>query len=209
VRGSKRKRLPLQALAPFLLELPDPPRGAFDWRQIFANDRPVEMEIGFGKGLFLLTAAQANPETNYVGVEMDRGLQLYAATRIAKRNLTNARLIKADARLFLRDCVKDESVRAVHVYFPDPWWKKRHKKRRVFTEDFAIQCQRVLEGGGRLLIATDVEEYFAVMSALIAERTKLARDEGREPPSLENDPTNFERKARLQGRQVHRACFRK
>ncbi len=203
MRGSKRKRLPLEALAPYLLVLPDPP-AFFSWALVFDNGGPVEAEVGFGKGLFLLTSAEAHPDVNYVGVEIDRGLQLFTANRIAKRALRNVRLAKADARLFLRDYVADQSLHALHVYFPDPWWKKRHKKRRVFTDEFAVECERVLRPGGFLHLATDVEEYFDVMVGLVRERTSLREADN---PLASGNLTNFERKARLHGRQIQCASF--
>jgi tRNA (guanine-N7-)-methyltransferase len=218
--------LPLEQLAPLLLELPLS-RGAdipvcpagknacptcLDWPAIFGNANPVELEVGFGKGAFLIAVAPIHPEINYVGVEIDRGLQLYVANRVAKRELHNVRLVKADARLFIHDYVATASLRAVHVYFPDPWWKKRHKKRRVFTEAFARECERSLAPAGRLHLATDVEEYFGVMTRLVAERTSL-----RPVPLPERAPvaddhgnmTNFERTARLQGRTVWGAVYEK
>ena len=115
------RRLPLENLEPYLLSLPDPP-APIDWPALFGNNHPVELEVGFGKGLFLLTAALANPDVNFVGVEVVRKYQLFTATRLAKRQVPNVRLACADARLFLRDCVAAASVQAVHVYFPDPWW---------------------------------------------------------------------------------------
>ena len=114
------RHLPLEALGPYLLPLPDPP-APIDWPALFGNDHPVELEVGFGKGLFLLTAALAHPGTNFLGVEVVRKYQLFTATRMAKRHLRNVRLACADARLFLSDCVGSASLRAVHVYFPDPW----------------------------------------------------------------------------------------
>lgn len=199
----KGKRLPLEALAPYLLELPQPP-DPFDWPAVFGNDRPVELEVGFGKGGFLVAVSQANPEINYVGVEIDRALQLYVATRIAKRGLRNVRVAKADARLFIRDCVPAASLNAVHVYFPDPWWKKRHKKRRVFTDTFAAECARVLRPGGRLFIASDVEEYFGVMTGLVEGTREFRRLEEKIAAAV---VTNFERKAREQERGVWRAAY--
>src|SRR5262249_27473453 len=165
-------RLPLEELAPYLLDVSEPP-APLDWRAVFGNDAPVEIEVGFGKGLFLVTAATASPGVNFLGVEVVRKYQLFAATRMAKRGLPNVRLVKADAREFLRDCAAAGSVAAVHVYFPDPWWKKRHHKRRVFTPEFAAACARVLRPGGRLHVATDVEEYFALMREAIAPRAGL------------------------------------
>ncbi len=202
-------RLSLEQLAPWLLGIPDPPR-PLDWATVFGNERPVEIEVGFGKGLFLLTASQACPDVNFLGVEIVRKYQLFTATRLAKRGLGNVRLVQADARLFLRDFVTDGSVQAVHVYFPDPWWKKRHQKRRVFTPEFAGQCERVLRAGGHLYVVTDVEQYFQVMTHLVAERPGLRRlppPELREPAHDLDYLTNFERKFRKEGRPIYRAVY--
>jgi tRNA (guanine-N7-)-methyltransferase len=189
--------------------VPDSP-GFLDWRTVFGNDHPVEVEVGFGKGLFLLTAAQACPEVNFLGIEISRKYQLFTATRLAKRHLRNVRLAKADARAYLRDFVTDESCQAVHVYFPDPWWKKRHLKRRMFTPEFAVQCERILRPGGRLYVVTDVQEYFEVITALIARHTRLRPLAAIEPPSPAHDLdylTNFERKFRQQGRAIFRGNY--
>jgi tRNA (guanine-N7-)-methyltransferase len=212
----KTRRLPLEELSPYLLALPDAPLGtpppALDWRAVFGNDHPVELEVGFGKGLFLVKASTENPTVNYVGVEIERKLQLYVATRMAVRHRTNVRLVVTDARDFVRDRVPSGSLRGVHVYFPDPWWKKRHHKRRVFTEEFAVACERMLAPGGRLHLATDVGEYFEIMTGLVAERTGLVRL----PPPDEHAPahdmdylSNFERKARQKGQPVYRAEYEK
>jgi tRNA (guanine-N7-)-methyltransferase len=202
-RGS---RLPLETLAPYLLQVPDPPK-PLDISAIFGNAQPVEIEIGLGKGLFLLTSALANPHTNFLGIEIERKYQLFTANRIAKRNLTNVRLVQADARNFLRDCIPATSMQAIHVYFPDPWWKKRHQKRRVFTASFVAECARVLRRGGVLRVATDVEDYFRIILELLRQQTSL-----RERPWLDADlpigaATNFERKARERGHPIFRAAF--
>lgn len=209
----RTKKLPLEELAPYLI--PDVPWGApavpVAWRDLFGNDNPVEVEVGFGKGLFLANAGAANPERNFLGIEIVRKYQLYAATRLAKRKLTNVRVACADGRVFLRDRVVPGTVDVVHVYFPDPWWKTRHRKRRVFTPEFAHTVGTILRPGGRLSIATDVEAYHGVM-------TKIVRDLGpafRElPPPPPTEPahdmdylTNFERKFRKEGRPIYRAVF--
>ncbi len=207
----RARRLPLEELQPYLLPVPDP-AAPLDFKAVFGNDHPVEMEVGFGKGLFLLNAALARPGVNWLGVEIERKYQLYAATRVAKRGLSNVRLACADARLFVRHCVPTGALQAVHIYFPDPWWKKRHHKRRLFTGDFAAQCARVLRPGGRLHLATDVEEYFGLITGLTAGLPDLRR----RPPPEERPPehdmdylTNFERKARQKGMPVFRAEYEK
>jgi tRNA (guanine-N7-)-methyltransferase len=204
-------RLPPEALAPYLLEVPAEP-AALDLRAVFGNEQPIEIEVGFGKGLFLVTAGQARPAVNFLGIEIERKYQLFTANRLAKRALHNVRLACADARTFFRDRLPAGLVQAVHVYFPDPWWKKRHHKRRLFTEDFARQCARVLASGGQLHLASDVDEYFDIITALVDRLPDLERLPPPAVKSAEHDLdylTNFERKYRQQGKTVYRAEYRK
>jgi len=205
------KRLPLDQLAGCLLNNP-PESARLDWKQVFGNEHPVEIEVGFGKGLFLLTEAQRRPEVNFLGIEIERKYQLYAATRLTKRKVANVRLACADARKFLHFHVTDRSVQAVHIYFPDPWWKTRHHKRRLFNEDFVAECQRVLTAGGRLHLATDVEDYFRIMTTLLHAKTTLVPVETPQPGEPAHDLdylTNFERKFRKQGKAIFRALYSK
>jgi tRNA (guanine-N7-)-methyltransferase len=205
----RSRRLPLDELAPYLLEVPQPPV-PFDWPAVFGNANPVEVEVGFGKGLFLLNAAQSHPDVSFLGIEIVRKYQLFTATRFAIRGVRNVRLLHGDARLFLRDCVQASSLQAIHVYFPDPWWKTRHHKRRVFTPELSVQCERTLRPGGRLNIATDVGDYFQVMTALLAQHTQLVPLAQLEPGAPAHDLdylTNFERKFRKQGKPIYRSQY--
>ncbi len=214
-------RLPLDALQPYLLDVPRRPwqnsrpgegnalqdLARLDLARIFGNDHPVEAEIGFGKGTFLIAAAQARPDTNFLGIEIDRKYQLYAANRMAKRALKNVRLACDDARRFFCDLVDNGSFRAVHVYFPDPWWKTRHRKRRLFTAAFVEQCARVLRRRGTLFIATDVESYFHEMEKLLGDQTCWRHIAETESCRAVADLTNFERKYRQEGRPIYRAAY--
>jgi tRNA (guanine-N7-)-methyltransferase len=208
-------RLPLDQLEPNLLTLPGSPDPSvtpspLDWSAVFGNDHPIELEVGFGKGLFLLTESQARADVNFVGVEIEKKYVLFTATRLAKRKLPNVKVVQADARAFLRERVPPGSLHVVHVYFPDPWWKNRHHKRRVFTEEFARNCARVLRPGGILSVATDVEEYFQMMTEHLSQVKELQLL----PPPEEHSPvhdldymTNFERKFRKLGKSIHRARY--
>jgi tRNA (guanine-N7-)-methyltransferase len=181
-----------------------------DWRTVFGNDHPVEVEVGFGKGLFLVSAGQARPDTNFLGIEIERKYQLFTANRLAKRGLKNVRLASTDARIFFRDHLADCSVQAIHVYFPDPWWKKRHQKRRVFTKEFAGQCARVLRPGGMLHILTDVGNYFTLIQKLLAGHSTLEPQPADKQTHLVPDLeflTNFERKYRQEGRPIYQANY--
>lgn len=207
------KKLPREVLEPHLF--PDVPFGekgpVVDWQQVFGNTHPVEIEVGFGKGLFLISEAMKHPERNFFGIEVMRKLQLYVAQRAFIRNLKNVKLACADARTFLQDRVLPQSVETIHVYFPDPWWKARHKKRRVFTPEFAESAARVLIPNGLLKIATDVEEYFAVMTEIARNRKVFLEEpvvQAQEPVSLAS-MTNFERKAFLKGTRIWRTQFRR
>jgi tRNA (guanine-N7-)-methyltransferase len=222
----KPRRLPPEELAPYVWEVPrqfrasgglTPPEHVptslptpIDWPALFGNPNPVEVEVGMGKGLFLLTEAMARPDVNFLGIEIVRKYQLYAATRYAVRKLPNVKTACADAKALLRDHVAAGSVAAVHVYFPDPWWKKRHKKRRVFTPEFAADAARVLKPGGKLHVATDVEEYYGVMTGIVRAMPafrELAAETSTAPVEEAGLQTNFERKARLKGTPVWRAVF--
>lgn len=209
---SRPARLPLEALAPLLLDVPHPghlrpdqiPASVerLDWPVLFGRPGPVEIEIGFGKGLFLADAARARPDSNFLGVEIERKYVLLAAAKLAKLSLANVKVACTDARWFLDRCVSDASIDALHVYFPDPWWKKRHKKRLLFTAAFAHQASRILRPGGAFHFATDVKEYFDESVPLV---TAMVREEA-EPSDL---MSNFERKYRAEGRPIYRTRWRR
>jgi len=196
----------------FLIETPPSDvQAPIEWSHLFGNDRPVELEVGSGKGLFLLNAATSDPGCNFLGVELSRKYAQLAGERLAKNRVANARIWRGDARHVLARLVPVASVRAVHVYFPDPWWKKRHKKRRVFTDSLVADVERALMPGGELRIASDVEEYFGIIKALVAGRARFHEQPAPEPKAPEHTLdylSNFERKYRIEGRSIFRASYR-
>ncbi len=123
-------------------------------------DRPFEIEIGCGKGGFMLQEAAANLEVNYLGIEHAREFYLYSADRIRRRGLTNVRMMHADAGGFLQWRAPAACVRTIHLYFSDPWPKTKHHKNRVVQDRFLAECWRVLMPNGELRIVTDHDELW-------------------------------------------------
>src|SRR5262249_37948821 len=149
--------------------------------------------------LFLVNAGTTRPGTNFLGLEYDFKEARRAARRVQKRRLDNVRILGADARLIFSKYLSDSCAAAIHVYFPDPWWKRRQKKRRVSPGEFLAQAARILMPGGRLHAWTDVAEYFGVMNALVAENPDflaVAVPEERPPRHDMDYHTSFERKKR-------------
>ena len=179
---------------------------------LFGRCAPLEVEVGSGKGLFLRTAAAARQEVDFLGIEVAAKYARFAAAGLAKRGLTNAVVVIGDAIRLFHELLPDRSLGAVHVYFPDPWWKKRHKKRRLMRESFVADLQRTLQPGGRLHFWSDVEEYFHTTLELLAAQTDLEGPFDVPEAAAEHDldyHTHFERRMRLYGEPVYRAEFRK
>jgi tRNA (guanine-N7-)-methyltransferase len=207
-RRSLRKIDPALDLSRHLLTIDSLPQ-PWDAGALFKRQAPLEVEVGSGKGLFMLRAAQQFPEHNFLGIEIARKYARFAAARLAKHEVDNAVMVQGDAQRVFREVLPDESLAAVHVYFPDPWWKKRHHKRRIMNDAFLTQVQRVLVPGGRLHFWTDVREYFEESVARIAAATSFA---GPFPVDAEHTldyRTHFERRMRLANLPVYRSEFRK
>jgi len=179
---------------------------------LFPLASPLEIEVGSGKGLFLIRSATDRPSHYFLGVERARRYAALAASRLAQRGLHNALVAVADARRLFAERLPDQSAIAVHIYFPDPWWKKRHHKRRLMEASFLGDVQRVLQPGGTLHFWTDVEAYFLQSLQQIAIHTQLDGPHG-EPESIASDDmdyrTHFERRMRQAGLPVFRARFDK
>ncbi len=193
---------------PALEIVPGRVSGPLDLRALFGNALPVEVEIGIGKGRFLLAQAEARPEVNFLGIEWSLKYLRVAKDRAERRGLTNVRLYRADARHVLADLLPDRSVSRVHVYCPDPWPKKRHRKRRLFTAATAAHLGRALAAGGYLDVSTDVLEYFEEIRAVIPSHAGLV--ETADPLFPIDSPegrTSYEVKYLALGRVIHRASY--
>jgi tRNA (guanine-N7-)-methyltransferase len=189
-------------------QLPRP----WDAALLFGRVAPLEVEVGSGKGLFLRGAAVARAEVDLLGIEVVRKYAEFTAAALAKAEVPNAMVVQADALRIFRELIPDGALAAIHVYFPDPWWKKRHKKRRVMCPPFVRDVERTLEPGGALHFWTDVEEYFKTTLALLAAHTTLGGPLPVAETPAEHDMayrTHFERRVRLAEEPVYRAEFRK
>lgn len=178
--------------------------------QLFGREAPLEVEVGSGKGLFLQTAATQCPEHSFLGIEVAQKYARFAASRLAKHELTNAVAVQGDGLRLFRELIPDGVLDAVHVYFPDPWWKKRHHKRRVLNEQFLADAYRTLIPGGKLHFWTDVKEYFDATLELIAAHTRFVGPlevPERQPEHNLDFRTHFERRTRLHDQPVYRSEF--
>lgn len=182
-----------------------------DFKSIFGNDRPVELEVGSGKALFLRNAARERPDHNFFGIEIVRKYAFHGAERVKNLGLTNVKVMPGDALSFLKK-VPDGLLETVHVYYPDPWWKRKHHKRRVFTTDFVRDVLRVLKPNGQFLIVTDVADYFENVLLIMGEFAGFDRLPEPEQHEAEHDLdylTNFERKFKREGRPIYRVAYQK
>lgn len=171
------------------------------WREIFADDRPVTIEIGPGRGEFLLAAAVAAPERNFFAIERSPTRAAALERRVHVLGLANARVVSADAACVLQ-LLPDACVAQHVIQFPDPWWKRRHRRRRLWTPSFVALLCRTLSAGGSIELVTDVAEYFdAAQRQLDAEPELVPVSAG--PADVAT--TTFARKARARGALVYRS----
>ena len=192
---------------------PEDLNGKIDFVRIFGRSGPVHIEIGTGKATFLLNQAKAQPQDNFLGIERARKYYRYAVDRIGRWGLTNVRIICTNAEAFLADFIPDDSVERFHIYFPDPWPKRRHQKRRFFCPANLEHLIRCLKSTGQVRIATDHSDYFEQIQMLLAtQENRLKKIEF--IPAIGTDPselvgTNFERKYLKDQRLIYNIAVRK
>lgn len=153
---------------------PSPPEGRVDLPSLVEGDAPLELDVGFGRGRSLIERAAANPDVRVIGVELKAKWVVKVAEQLERRGLTNACALHADIGELLARSGPDGCLRRVFVHFPDPWWKKRHRKRRVVSEEFLDSLARLMAPGGVLLVQTDVEDRAEDYEALLAAHSAFA-----------------------------------
>lgn len=179
----------------------------FAWQRLFDIERPIELEIGCGKGGFLLRRARDLPDRNFLGIEWANQIYKYAADRVRRWGLKNVRMLRTDAGFFMRQVCPRDSLTVLHVYHPDPWPKKRHHKRRLIQPSFVAAAADCLVRGGRWAIQTDHAEYFEQIRAVVLAHPGLKEVPFEDPGFGVTEvgiETNFENKYRREGRAFHR-----
>ena len=187
--------------------------GKIDFVRVFGRASPVHIEVGAGKGSFLLNQARAQRGDNFLGIEWARKYYRYAVDRIGRWGLTNVRIIRTEAAAFLADLIPDNSVDCFHIYFPDPWPKKRHHKRRFICPANLEHLVRCLKTGGQLKIATDHTDYFEQIKTVLTARNETLQEIDFLPTAgaeaSEWVGTNFERKYLKDQRPIYTLAVRK
>lgn len=187
-----------------------PADGALNLADLFNNDQPVTLEIGFGMGTSLLEMAVAEPQRNFLGIEVHRpgvGRLLHG---IADAGISNLRILSVDAVEFLRSGVAAHSLDCIQVYFPDPWPKKKHHKRRIVQPQFLDLCHAALRSGGSFHLATDWANYAEHMMEVISADPRFCNKAGNEdflPSPWERPMTKFERRGIEAGRRIFDLAF--
>ncbi len=186
----------------------DPEASRIDPRNWFTEpSRPLEIEIGSGKGTFLVQQAPLKPEINFLGIEWAKEFYTYAADRFRRREVANARMLHADATEFVRFFCPGCVASVIHLYFSDPWPKKRHHKRRVMQDATLEQFHRILQPEGQLRLVTDHDDLWQWYEEHIERNSHLFACQPFAAPKSAGEGeivgTNYERKFSQEGRPFH------
>jgi tRNA (guanine-N7-)-methyltransferase len=189
------------------------PGEALDAQALLATARPITLEIGFGDGDSLAAMAAAAPERDFIGLEVHRPGVGHLLLALEQQGLTNVRVLRADATALLEAGLPSASLDRVQLFFPDPWPKKRHHKRRIVQPGFVAAVARVLQPGGTFHLATDWTPYADWMLAMLDGAPELFENSAG-PGQFSARPaqrpiTKFERRGQRLGHQVHDLIYRR
>ena len=190
----------------------EPGDDAIDFTLLFGQDAPVILEIGFGNGESLATIAETHPKNRYIGIEVHRPGVGSLLLRLEERGIGNVRVVSQDASEILQKNIADASLASVYLFFPDPWPKKKHHKRRLLQPGFAQLIRRKLTIGGIFHMATDWQDYAEHMMTVMSEAEGFTNEAGQ--GNYSNRPayrpeTKFERRGLNRGHGVWDLVFRR
>jgi len=186
-------------------------QGLIDKSKVFTNENPLVFEIGFGMGDSLVQMAKDNLEQNFIGIDVHPPGVGTLLRKIKEEELNNVRVYQGDAKLVLQDCIPDDSLDVVQIFFPDPWHKKRHHKRRLIQEEFLQQLLPKLKQNGLLHLATDWENYAEQMMEVLSASIELENQFGAGNFAVQErrPATKFQRRGERLGHGVWDLMFSK
>ena len=174
---------------------------------LFPVQVPLEVDVGCGMGRFLIARAGNNPDTNFLGIDRLLARLRKIDKKVRRQELTNVRLLRLEASYSIDYLLPAECVQTFYIFFPDPWPKKRHHKRRLFTESFLTTLHNTLAPGGQVHVATDHLGYFEEAEGLFKSDDRFEQAETFEP--IEEERTNFEVLFMSKNDPIGRCSFRK
>ena len=174
--------------------------------ELFPQAQPLEVELGCGDASFLVEYARRNPRTNFIGVERLLGRIQKLDRKGRREGLANTRGVRIESAYFLQYLLPPHSAGAVHIYFPDPWPKKKHRRHRLINQEFPMLARHALVPGGTVFLRTDDADYFQQMNEVFAEAKEFTP--GETPATLAEITTDFEREFNAQGIPTLRAAYR-
>lgn len=184
--------------------------GLLDYEKIFGRRAPVVLEIGFGMGASLVEMARAAPEKDFIGIEVHRPGVGKLLHTMAEQGVENIRAYCDDAVEVLQQCIPDDSLACVQIFFPDPWHKKKHNKRRLVQPEFVQKLRKKLQRGGVIHLATDWQDYAEQMLSVMSSAEGFANQFGGYAPRPESRPlTKFEKRGERLGHAVWDLLFEK
>jgi tRNA (guanine-N7-)-methyltransferase len=175
--------------------------------ELFSKSQPLEVELGCGDASFLIEFARRNPEKNFIGVERLLGRITKLDKKGRRTELKNLRGVRIESSYFLKFILPKNSAAALHIYFPDPWPKKKHHRHRLINKDFPDLAHHALAPGGKIFLRTDDADYFAQMTQIFRADKNFAEIET--PNELSEILTDFERDFNAQGIATLRAAYSK
>ena len=174
--------------------------------ELFPQPQPLEVELGCGDASFLVEYARQNPQRNFIGVERLLGRIQKLDRKGRRMGLANTRGVRIESAYFLQYLLPPHSAAALHIYFPDPWPKKKHRRHRLINPAFPALAQAALAPGGTVFLRTDDTDYFQQMNEVFAAAKEFVATET--PAGLAEIVTDFERDFNAQGIPTLRAAYR-